>query len=136
MLLLTIDPGKDAGWARFDLSTKRLVACGLNATVFVPNISKVLIERPHPGRGKASLEDLITLAIRAGEWGGRCPVTPRYITPSQWKGSIPKERCNEIVLEKLTADELFIVNATKVAKSKKHNMLDAVGIGLFGLGRF
>jgi hypothetical protein len=46
-----------------------------------------------------------------------------------WKGSVPKEIMNRRVLERLTAEELSRLT------TKNHNVLDAVGIGLWALGR-
>ena len=135
-MILTIDPGADAGWAHFDPTTKRLLACGLNEGAFSSTPPRrVIIERPHTGRSKASPKDIITLAIRAGEWGGKVQalflVTPEYIEPARWKGSLEKKLCNRLVFERLSQEEKIILGP-----KKNHNVLDAVGIGLFSVGRF
>lgn len=139
-MLLAIDPGADSGWARFN-SKGQLEACGLNIDALVAGISKVVIERPHTGKTKAPLKDVITLALRAGEWGGRVEsqlnIIPRYIEPATWKGSVPKEISQARTWAKLTPDERIILAAAgeKMAPSKRHNMIDAVGIGLFVVER-
>ncbi len=57
-----------------------------------------------------------------------------HYLPHAWKGQIPKgEVFNERVLTRLTpAENLRIERAGRLS----HNVLDAVGIGLFHLGRF
>ncbi len=139
--LLAIDPGADTGWARFD--EKRLTACGLGVPL-AAETRRVLIERPmiYPGgRQKARPADVIKLAVRAGEMGGQyartAGIEPEYIEPHTWKGSVSKDIHHARIWAKLTPAEQAIVSdaARGVAPSKRHNILDAVGIGLFGIGR-
>lgn len=61
-------------------------------------------------------------------------VEPEYIEPQRWKGQLPKKRCNEIVEGKLSPTEKRFLNDIK-PKSAQHNVLDAIGIGLFAVGR-
>jgi hypothetical protein len=139
-VLLAIDPGADAGWARFQ--GKTLCACGLNVHALTQGVTRVVIERPHSGKTKARLKDVLTLAIRAGEWGGRCKetlgVAAEYYEPAQWKGSLAKDICNARIWAALKPDEQAILAKAGegVAPSKRHNICDAVGIGLWVNGRF
>lgn len=139
-MLLAVDSGGNTGWALFDPSSKVLVACGLNKFPDrweVP-ITRVVIERPHTGQTQARKRDIITLAIRAGEVGGvmrlLTGVEPEYIEPQKWKGQLPKKRCNDIVEARLSEPEKRLLNNIK-PKGAKHNVLDAIGIGLFASGR-
>ena len=139
-MLLAIDPGATQGWALFDGLTKnaRLIRAGLGRPPFTPaeweKINKLVVERPHAGDQKSTKKDLITLSIRAGEAGGLyghlSSVRAEYIEPATWKGSLPKARGNEIVLERLTAQEKALLGA-----KPNHNVLDAVGIGLYKIFR-
>jgi hypothetical protein len=142
-MLIAIDPGADAGWAVFD-ERLRLVSCGLGA----PHteglaVRKAIIEKPmiYPGgKQKARPADIITLAVRAGESGGllrSAGVDVQYVEPFRWKGSVPKDVCHARIWGKLTDVERGIVDSAGkgIAPSKRHNILDAVGIGLFGVGR-
>ena len=148
-MLLAVDSGRDCGWALFSLPPKgqplsggALVACGLrdflHYTHWPAPVTRIVVERQHPGRTRARVKDIITLAIRAGEVGGLLHyltgVQPEYIEPNRWKGQLPKKRCNEIVEGLLRPEELAILNKIK-AKGTKHNVLDAIGIGLFLLLR-
>lgn len=138
-MLLAIDPGADSGWALFD-DSKTLLECGLGRSVITP--SHTVIEKPriYPGaKQKARAEDVITLAVRAGEWGGRLEhlSTIRYVEPHQWKGSVPKEIHQPRIWAKLNDKEKSILDKAcqGMAPSKRHNVIDAVGIGLWAVGR-
>lgn len=139
-MLLAIDPGAAAGWAVFD-NGHRLTACGLSSFVQVPLVERVVIERPHSHKTKAPVKDIITLALRAGEWGGRLRqifgIEPEYIEPATWKGSTPKEISQSRTWAKLDPDERAVLDkaGSGVAPSKRHNIVDAVGIGLWAVGR-
>jgi hypothetical protein len=137
-MLLAIDSGKNLGWALF-LPTGQLHSCGLRTLPSeLPALTRIIIERPHAGRTRARARDILTLAIRAGEAGGvlryLTGVEPEYIEPQRWKGQLPKKRCNAIVEAKLSEQEKRLLNNIKPV-SAKHNVLDAIGIGLFSVGR-
>lgn len=143
-MLLAIDPGADMGWSLFGTgprSTNELRACGLNQFPIITDPFSVLIERPriYP-KQKARPNDIITLALRAGECGGRfnsCGAVVDYVEPHAWKGNVPKAVHHRRVLGALAPQERAILDGALVgiAKSKQHNVLDAVGLGLFGVGR-
>lgn len=141
-MILSVDSGGNMGWALFD---KTLLACdlGLPALLrpekaYVGAVTRIIIERPHTGRTRARARDIITLAIRAGEVGGvlryLTGVEPEYIEPQKWKGQLNKKRCNDIVEARLLPQEKSLLNKIKPL-SAKHNVLDAIGIGLFSVGR-
>lgn len=138
-MLLAIDSGANQGWALFT-DSKHLIACGVGQPPLDP-VSKVVVEKPRSKGNTVPLHDIIVLAIRAGEIGGvlrkQHGVEPKYIEPSTWKGSLPKARSNEITWSKLTPAEKSIVATAgqKMAVSKRHNMLDAIGIGLYEVMR-
>jgi hypothetical protein len=140
--LLAIDPGEFTGWAVYENRT--LVACGHGAppASLVPD--EMIIERPHEHRTKARVKDIITLAIRAGEWAGKYfgPMDRshvRYVEPNTWKGgSLDKGVCHSRMWPRLRPEEQRVVSlaGSGIAEGKRHNMLDAVGIGLHASGRF
>jgi hypothetical protein len=146
-VLLAIDPGVDTGWSLF--LANRLVACGLgdprHSTAHrIKDIATVVVEKPYyyPG-SPVNPNDLITLALCAGELAGRYRqwAEIRYVFPFQWKGSVPKAKHHPRILAKLDASELAVLKSARrdavnpVQKSKEHNVLDSVGLGLFGVGR-
>ncbi len=146
-MFVSIDPGVTTGWALWNL--RGLVACGLGDPrvcprhVVVPRaddedvIHDVWIEsqRIYP-HSHADPNDILKLAQDAGRWAGiyaAVGVEAFYVEPSTWKGQVPKAIHHPRIWGALTAPEQAIVaSAGKgVAPSKRHNMMDAVGIGLW-----
>lgn len=66
------------------------------------------------------------------------PIRIEY-TPATWKGQVPKEVHHARILARLTSAELADLPPCRVSKGNPHgydnNMLDAIGLGLFYLGR-
>lgn len=139
--LLAIDPGRCTGWALFDGRT--LIGCGLDPSpAAFESIDRVVIEYPiYRSHERVSPNDLIKLALNAGEWGGLARasrVKPEYVLPHVWKGgSIPKEISHERIKRKCNSTEWTLVKDSCVdfSKSTIHNVIDAVGIGLWAIGR-
>ncbi len=149
-MLLAIDPGADAGWALFN-DAGRLASCGLSADddkSGAPSglpLARVLIECPklRPW-GEKNPNAILTLARRAGEWGGYYyDHLVEYLTPNDWKGTTKKEIDHARTWSRLDATEQGIVDRffkaapgrNGLAPSRRHNVLDAIGLGLFGVGR-
>ena len=155
-MLLAIDPGADQGWALFD--EKVLVRCGVGdfrpviepdfqkvagAVLLVSVLECVVCECPTLYRGgKARPADVITLALRAGEAVGfakgmwpnaKC----EYVEPRTWKGQVPKDVHHARIFAALNDIERNVVatNLKGLAASKRHNALDAVGLGLWAAKR-
>ena len=131
--LLAIDPGTHTGWAAF--FKERLLACGLGEPPFEQAL-RVVIEIPqvypaHP----VPPNDLITLAFLAGRYAGRATCKVSTVFPHQWKGNLSKDNCAARVRFRLSPEEKEIVDACDLPKKQLHNMMDAIGIGLFALGR-
>jgi hypothetical protein len=84
-------------------------------------------------------ETVITLAIHLGEAIGRHAdgAVPELVEPRTWKGSASKPVHHRRIWAKLNVGEQEIVksSARGVADSKHHNILDAVGLGLWAIGR-
>jgi len=144
--LLAIDPGEHTGWAVYgSLSVygplSRLLACGLGMPP-VEAAARVVIELPqvypqHP----VPPNDLITLAFLAGRYAGKTKQDAEVSTvfPHQWKGNLPKDVCAARVRMKLTPEERDVADAAfkegRIPAAQRHNVMDAVGIGLSALGR-
>lgn len=144
-MLLAIDPGADSGWAIF--FGGMLVSCGLGQE---PNPAPktgfplVVIEHPviYPGGKTRNPNDVLKCAVSAGEWAGRYRRDGgeiRYVLPRDWKGTIDGDTCNRRAIEKLEDHERQVFEdalRTQRFGKKKHNVLDAIGLGLFAIGRF
>ena len=131
-LLLSIDPGLHTGWALFDTT---LLACGTGdpptgyAKRLVIEVPEIYPRQPVPPN------DLIALAFMAGRYVGRHE-NAHFVLPKRWKGNMPKEVCAARIEAALTSEEKRILAACGASKGQMHNVIDAIGIGLYALGRF
>jgi hypothetical protein len=98
--------------------------------------TRVVIEFPriYPGSGqqKGDLNDLLNLAAVVGYVEGQGLGIAERVYPSQWKGQVPKKIMTARILSKLAPGELARIEH---AGAKDHNTIDAIGIGLWKLGR-
>lgn len=81
-------------------------------------------------------QDILTLAKGAHRLAGRYDtlgVVVHFVVPFKWKGQVPKEIHHARVWAVLSDAEKEIVNKAVrgVAPSKRHNVFDAIGIGLW-----
>lgn len=97
---------------------------------------EVLIEHPriYPGMPNKDLNDLLDVVAV----GAACAVAlnPSYVLtvyPSEWKGTVKKSVMLERIRKALSPEELARCEFTN--KSDDEDLLDAVGIGLWRLGR-
>ena len=159
MTLVSVDPGVNAtGLAVFEdeeLVGVRLLRAGSLRHMISVLVNEewpvqfgypetVIIEQPTVYRrgGKGDSKDLISVAIVAGAAAAAygcesLDQTIKFVEPRTWKGSVPKKVHNERILDKLRILELQYFNMCidDVPSSLAHNMIDAVGIGLYDLGR-
>jgi len=104
-------------------------------------IDEVHAERPkHYPNSKVSATDIVTLALRCGESVGAYSARGAKVTyyePAEWKGQVAKNPHHQRIWARLTDSEKDIVEkaARKVPEKKRNNVLDAVALGLFALGR-
>lgn len=139
MITYAIDPGACTGWAVFDGAT--LVLCGVcdPAELSFRGGEKAVIERPDAHRGreqKAKPESIATLLMLVGQYTERARVagvSVQLVKPSAWKGAVPKDVHQVRVLNELTSAERIAL--ADLSKTKRHNMIDAIGLGLWSVGR-
>lgn len=145
MRSIAIDPGVCAGRADFD--GQNLESCQVLPNreawtrIHFPRGSKVYIEKPqvYP-EDPVPPNDLITLALMVGKLAWEAEQDGCYVqlpTPHAWKGTVKKHIHNARVLKALTERERVMVLGviTKLPKAYRHNVIDAVGIGLWALQR-
>lgn len=137
---LAIDPGADQGWALID-SVHGIFDCGLGDWSDAAP-ARCVIEFPqHRPGGRTPVNALLVLAARAGAAGERARASGvphcEYVYPVQWKGSVPKDIHHpRIMAALLPCERRVVAEATRrVAKGKRHNVLDACGIALWAVGR-
>lgn len=145
MTHLSIDPGtKDMGWALWE--DNELQICGLargqdwvETVKSLPKftVSQLIIEDQQIyRRSPINAHSLLAVARVVGA------VVSYYdfakfilVPPAKWKGQLPKDVCNRRTLSKLTEEELRQVKVAPCPPSLRHNLIDAVGIGLWANGR-
>ena len=141
--MIAIDPGKWSGWALFHRG--KLHAAGVLSEAAIleappvpewaPAIAVIEEPRIYPlGRGKGDPNDILKLALTVGDLRGfyrRHGLHVELVTPRRWKGTVPKAIHGERVLAALAPDEVAILPT--LPKTKRHNMVDAIGIGVWWL---
>ncbi len=157
-VLVSIDPGKKAsGYAIF--VKRELVACGMAAQAedllkhwgadSQPGPAGVCHARGWPAivvmeypkvydrrRWKGDPNDLLPITAAGALLAGVLhPKRFKIVHPEEWKGQTPKEIQNSRDLGALSSMEVAAVGAAGIAPSKAHNMIDAIGIGLWELER-
>ena len=151
MRLVAVDPGKNLGFAAFQNGF--LLDCGLfvcedtreltknlfhSCDVVKPDQAVIELPRVFPQKSwKGDPNDLIQVAKIAGiaiaALSPFCDVDEIY--PQEWKGNRPKDVDNKHTISLLKDFELDIYNALHVPKNLRHNVIDAIGIGLWRLKR-
>lgn len=147
MNILAFDPGNTTGWATFYAGKLFQARAEPYEDVFAvppsavpPDVVLIEIPRVYPRGGKGDQNDLIDLAIRVGELRGLYRtrgLAVELVAPRTWKGTVPKDIHNLRVLARLSGNELSVL-PRRSARAKTlydHNCLDAVGLGLWKLGR-
>lgn len=149
--IIGIDPGVNTvAWSR--VQNNRLIACGLIEAAFPLNVISFMdkqewqmvlpvlhVEKPQVydvSKQKGDQKDIVNLAITvgalAGCWASKGGVFVLF-EPREWKGQVPKDIMLSRIVDKLMEEEVAII--PKLPKSKLHNVIDAVGIGLWACGR-
>jgi hypothetical protein len=94
------------------------------------------IYRRERGSKGENPNDLLDVACVAGAILATVRALQFYLVyPAAWKGQVPKAIHNERVCKHLAPDELRTLEAAKVPSRLKNNAIDAIGIGLWYLGR-
>ena len=158
-LLVCFDPGQTVGvsvWIK-----QKLVFCGygridkdLGPKNILNNVysgdlagGTLIVERPmsYSLKGKRMLvnpNDLLQTDFRAGllsgYYLGKGMDIEEIRPPSLWKGQVPDDVILERVLDKTSDTERELIWEAKSARAKKldHNMIDAIGMGLWRLNRW
>lgn len=154
--MITIDPGIKTGWARFDDELAddgvpvKLVSCGLwdlDGAGYVGHVERapvtydahtVIEDQVIYPKSKVRPNDIVKLAQTAGRIAERrgwhhC----EWVEPRKWKGTLDKDAMHVRIVRALDEDErrVYFAAADAVAESYRHNIADAIGIGLHKLGR-
>ncbi len=158
MKICAVDPGtKETGLALFEdgklkhcklLRAKTLTGMiselanvDLPALFDEPDV--VIVEQPtiYPRDGAKKSNALIKVSLIAGAaasaFGCGTWTAVNFVEPRTWKGSVPKDIHNMRTLDKLDPDELLVYTERTLYMPVGivHNMVDAIGLGLYEIGR-
>jgi len=129
----SIDPGKHgvglASWSGSTLLEARYVP----TEVRLSDVDLVVCEVPqiYPmEKWKGDPNDLIDVAVVAGMHLAK-GLRQVMVRPREWKGSVPKTIHNNRVLTQL--DPLKKAMVDVIPKTLRHNVVDAIGLGLWYL---
>ncbi len=136
--LLAIDPGEKPGFAWFEDGV--LTACAF-AMLDCEGPDELAIEHPtiYP-QSPVPPNDIIELAITAGRqaerYGNNAAIT--WYRPREWKGTRPKNIVDAHIRAVMSQREINTLDkyCATIPKSYRHNVIEAVGIGLKHLRRF
>jgi hypothetical protein len=151
--LIAIDPGAHTGWAVY--YDKTLVDCGLCELAKgerpprwgLPGYCAYDLcywEHPtvYPGCPAGKARDILTLLDRARDIADYVQAVRKVsCLPRDWKGTIPKNTQNRRDVNRLSQAESTVLfaarsgNGRPVAQSLRNNVIDAVGLGLWAVGR-
>lgn len=160
-MILSIDPGLSlTGGTGYALFSPSLIGCGLvtpREERLEDRIAEIHLElqrrcAPYGERSEVVIEKMKVYAfakqkgsqgdiIDLAHLGGCLMELARRATlvePSTWKGQVPKDVVKGLVEHRLTPAELETLDAglASVSAGKRHNVYDAVGIGLWHLKRW
>lgn len=135
-MILAIDPGEDYGSALF--VDRTLVWAAFRALPSA-DIEHLYMEDQEirPG-GKARTKDIIKLAQTAGRLAEKVRAPKEtFVHYSKWAGSQPPHALEARILGCLSLAERDVLKAAvkNVALSYRHNVVEAVGIGLYATRR-
>ena len=141
---IAADPGAACGLAVFDAHGRlvRAVQCKLlDGVELVRELHlPIAVEKPqiYP-HARARPNDLITLAVRAGQLIGAAPRGEAItVLPREWKGQNDKSVTQRRVIALLDgAERAYLAGVTAAMKpsAKDDDMQDAIALGLFAAGR-
>lgn len=149
--VIGIDPGKHHfAWSLF--MRDKLIDCGLeffkdnNYIDLLNSISLGIhsityIEKPqiYKDMKEKNPNDLIDVGIAIGRiYEQIIDLTDiKLVLPHDWKGSVPKNIMLKRIKKQLnkTEEKLFKEKTKNIKRSLQHNIIDAIGIGLFFIKR-
>ncbi len=138
--LTSIDPGGWAGYARWQ-GFKLQEVGRYTEEYFFRGLGHCVCEHPriYPmGKSSSRPNDIIQLAITAGRQSAPwCQEDITWFAPHEWKGQVPEDILERRILSALSPEEKGILNTVLLSTPKgyRHNLTDAVGIGLVYLKR-
>lgn len=149
--MISVDPGEHCYWAQWTPGGSLLACAPWTHPPDIDDIEYAVIEsQVIIPKFTRKPDSIITLAHLAGaiarDFGYPNEDRVRWVKPHQWKGNTKKPTSakqwasyaiHRMVVEALEPDELaiYIVALAELPNGERHDLADAVGIGLWELGR-
>jgi hypothetical protein len=144
--LVSIDPGTCTGvalWTAGGLHSCHVQSVAYDVLERVMSRCNVIVELPQvyrSGQSKGDPNDLIKVAREVGRWEERAArhgMPFETVLPNAWKGQVPKPIHHARAREMLSPHEVAVLDweLAHTPKTDAHNMMDAVALGLWKLGR-
>lgn len=160
--LLSFDCGLSyVGAARFDYEQKKMVECYYIDTpidsrddaeqtadlvkkiflTFEPFLENTLVVVEYPEQYSHTPAPRSSVQGLACTGGGIVSMLKRdsnrveFVLPKVWKGQVPKDIMLNRIVSRLDSTEQELLEKKNYIKSKKHNVIDAIGVGLYKLSR-
>lgn len=135
--VIAVDPGVGY-FAEARFAAERLISVNLvrGKACHVPHcVFALVMEKPQVyASGRARKSDIVDLAIAAGRIAQALGADMEvWYTPAQWKGQIKKGPHHARIRSRLDEKELALLAG--LPQKELVHILDAVGLGLFHLGR-
>jgi hypothetical protein len=147
-LILTLDPGAASGVALWDHTGRLLAAAVLKPEQVLPwvvdfaPVTVLVHERPQiyqRGKSKGDPNKLLDLYGQACTLAGEMHVRRVELLPAEWKGQLPKDVHHARILAGITPEERERIPHCRISAKNPHgidhNILDAIGLGLFHFSR-
>lgn len=141
--LETVDPGNSTGWAEYYRG--ELKQCGpwdLDAWEFpcilIPDANWVIEDQVIYPKSPVPPNDIVILAKSAARVADRVGwKTVEWVRPRTWKSTLDADIMCERIIRCLTPTErlVYFAAADKMPEGVRHNVIDAIGIGLWKLRR-
>ncbi len=154
-MLLSVDPGVNgcgcALWSDYGrlvkasyvrvkrnaVAIEQYRALAQNVREVFDGADSLILEVPRVYQGnkqKGDPNDLVSLGVVVGLIVGVFGKPAKTVFPYEWKRQLPDAVCAARVMSRLDDAERAVIELP--GKSLAHNVLDATGIGLHGVGRY
>lgn len=135
--LTCVDSGENSGYANFQDGVLRRAFLTTIDEAPVASRDTALAIVEIPDRIRVNPKSIIKLALNAGRWLQHLSLSRSVeaVEASAWKASTDPDVLARRILAILTPEERAVIPKTRSALGYDHNVIDAIGLGLWRLGR-
>lgn len=138
-MIIAIDPGVQFCGVAFFSAAGKLWHCELRSSerpLEPSKEAKVFVERMVVYPGGRFSADLLDVSYAAGRMTANFAQSAITKVPARdWKGQLPRAVEQARTLAALTSGETRVLDSARCQASLRHNILSAIGLGLYAVGR-